>query len=94
MQRALAIAVLVLVAIVAIRLAVGAVVGFVTALLWIGVLVALVAGGVWAWSTLRSGRRRREVKDSSKPSLAMTHEDRVDAEIQRISEQLRSQGRR
>jgi cytochrome c-type biogenesis protein CcmH/NrfF len=94
MQRALAIAVLVLVAIVAIRLAVGAVVGFVTALLWIGVLVALVAGGVWAWSTLRSGRKRRDVEDSSKPALPMTHEDRVDAEIQRISEQLRSQGRR
>jgi hypothetical protein len=94
MQRALAIAVLVLVAIVAIRLAVGAVVGLITALLWIGVLVALVAGGVWAWSTLRSGRKRRDVEDSSKPALPMTHEDRVDAEIQRISEQLRSQGRR
>jgi hypothetical protein len=94
MQRVLAWFVLLLVAIVAIRLAVGAVVGFFMALLWIAVLVALVAGGVWAWSALRSGKKRRDVDDSSKPALPMTHEDRVDAEIQRISEQLRAQGRR
>jgi len=63
-RRVLAVLVLVLVAVVAIRL----VVGLVSALLWIVVVVALVAAGLWARSTLKSAKRRRGVKP--RPSSA------------------------
>lgn len=90
LRRVLAVIVLALVALVAIRL----VVGFLAAVLWLVVLVALIAGGLWAWSTLRSGRRRRDVEPSRSAELAPAHhEDRVAAEMQRIREQLREQGR-
>jgi hypothetical protein len=90
-RRVLAVLVLVLVALLAIRL----VMGFVTAVLWIVVVVALAAAGLWAWSTLRSGKRRREVKPASSAAEleAAPGEDRVAAEMRRITEQLREQGR-
>ena len=91
-RRVLAVLVLVLIAVVAIRV----VVGFVSALLWIVVVAALVAAGLWAWSTLRSAKRRRGVKppSSSGELAAAPGEDRVAAEMRRITEQLREQGRR
>jgi UPF0716 family protein affecting phage T7 exclusion len=95
LRRVLAILVLVLVAVVAIRLAVGLVVGLVTAVLWILVVAALVAGALWARSTLKSARNRRGVKSSSSPELARAPgEDPVAVEMRRITEQLREQGRR
>ena len=50
-RRVPAVLVLVLVAVVAIRLVVGLVVGFVSAVLWILVVAALVAAGLWARPT-------------------------------------------
>lgn len=86
---------LALVAVVAIRLVVGFVAGLVVAALWIVVLVALVAAGLWARSTLKGGKRRRDVEPSSTASelAAAPGEDRVAAEMRRIREQLRQQGR-
>ena len=97
LRRALAILVLVLVAIVAIRLAVGLVVGVATAVLWIVVIAALVAAALWARRTLKSTKRRRAVEQSSATATELTApsgEDRVAVEMQRITEQLREQGRR
>jgi ABC-type transport system involved in cytochrome bd biosynthesis fused ATPase/permease subunit len=97
LKRVLAILVLVLVAVVAIRLAVGFVVGLVSAVLWVVVVAALVAAGLWARSTLKSGaKRRRGVKPSSSAAelAAAPGEDPVAAEMRRITEQLREQGRR
>ena len=95
LRRVLAIAILVLVAVVAIRLAVGLVAGLITAVLWIIVVVALVAAGLWARSTLRSGKRERTVKRrSSSEAIAAPPEDPVAVEMRRITDQLREQGRR
>jgi uncharacterized membrane protein len=95
-RRVLAVLLLVLVAIVAVRLVVGLVVGFVSAVFWIVVVVALVAAGLWARSTLKSAKRRRGVKrpSSSAELTAAPGEDPVAAEMRRITEQLREQGRR
>jgi uncharacterized membrane protein len=95
-RRVLAVLVLVLVAVVAIRLVVGLVVGVVSAVLWILVVAALVVAGLWARSTLKSAKRRRGVKaPSSAAELATAPgEDPVAAEMRRITEQLREQGRR
>ena len=93
LKRVLAVLVLVIVAIIAIRLAVGLVVGFVSAILWVVVLVALVAAALWARSTLKSARRKRGVKQSSAPAVAARTEDPIEAEMRRITEQLREQGR-
>jgi len=91
LRRVLAILVLVLVAVVAIRL----VVGFVSSILWILVIAALVVAGLWARSTLKSGRRERSVKRRSSPEvIAAPPEDPVAVEMRRITEQLREQGRR
>jgi uncharacterized membrane protein len=93
-RRVLAVLVLVIVAIVAIRLAVGLVVGFISAVLWIAVLVALVAAVLWARSTLKGGKRKREVKHSSTHEVtARPAEDPIEVEMRRITEQLREQGR-
>ena len=97
LRRVLAIVVLVLVAAVAIRLAVGLVAGLVTAVLWILVVAALVAAGLWARSTLKSTKRRRGVKPPSSSAAkleAAPGEDPVAVEMRRITEQLREQGRR
>ena len=86
---------LILVAIVAIRIAVGVVVGFVSAVLWIVVIVALVAAALWARSTLKAGKRKRELNDpSSRAITPRPGEDPVEVEMRRITEQLREQGRR
>ena len=96
LRRVLAILVLVLVAVVAIRLVVGLVVGLVAAVLWILVVAALVAAALWARSTLKSAKRRRGVNaPSSATELGATpSEDPVAVEMRRISERLRQQGRR
>jgi hypothetical protein len=96
-RRALAVLVLVLVAVVAIRVVVGLVVGVVSAVLWILVVVALVAAGLWAWSTLRAVGHRRGVRERATSPTELTAapgEDAVAAEMRRITEQLREQGRR
>jgi hypothetical protein len=95
-RRVLAVLVLVLVAVVAIRLVVGLVVGLVSAVLWILVVAALVAAGLWARSTLKSAKRRRGVKPPSSAAelAAAPGEDPVAVEMRRITEQLHQQGRR
>jgi hypothetical protein len=92
-SRLLAIVVLLVVAVVAVRLAFGVIAGLVSAVLWLAVLVALVVGVLWARRTLKGGRRPREIEQPAAPTLGATHEDRVAAEMERIREQLRQQGR-
>jgi hypothetical protein len=95
LRRVLAVLVLVVVAAVAIRLVVGLVAGLVSAVLWILVIAALVTAGLWARSTLKSGKRERSVKRRSAPEvIAAPPEDPVAVEMRRIAEQLREQGRR
>ena len=94
LRRVIAILVLVIVAVVAIRLAVGLVVGAISAVLWIVVLAALVAGALWARSTLKSAKRERAVKRGGGGEVtARPDEDPVAVEMRRITEQLREQGR-
>lgn len=94
LRRVLAILVLLIVAVVAVRLAVGIVVGFVSAILWIVVVVALIVAFLWARSTLKGGRRKREVKPpGSREVTARPGEDPIEVEMRRITEQLREQGR-
>lgn len=94
-RRVLAVLVLLIVAALAIRLAVGLVVGAVMAVLWIVILVALVAAGLWARSTLKGAKRNRAVKRGPGNTVAAAPaEDPIEAEMRRINEQLREQGRR
>jgi hypothetical protein len=97
-RRLLAVLVLALVAVVAIRLVVGLVVGVISAVVWIVLVAALVAAGLWARSTLKSAKHRRGVKPPSSSSAAelaaAPGEDPVAVEMRRITEQLRAQGRR
>src|SRR4051812_19774665 len=95
-RRALAVLVLVVAAVLAIKLVIGAI----AAVLWIVVLVAAIVAGLWAMSTLKSARRRRAERpargvqrSSARPLPATPPEDRVDAELRRVKEQLREQGR-
>ena len=93
-RRVIAVLVLIVIAVIAIRLAVGLVVGAISAVLWIVVLVALVAGALWARSTLKSAKRDRAVKRGRGSEIAARPaEDPVDAEIRKLTEQLREQGR-
>ena len=91
LKRALAILVLVIVAVVAFRIVIGAI----SAILWIVALAVLVGAGLWAWGTLRSTKRKRTVKRSSSAEIAApaATEDPVAVEMRRITEQLREQGR-
>src|SRR4051812_34489130 len=57
-RRALAAAVLVVIAIVAVRL----IVGVLSAIFWLLAIVVLVVAGLWAWATLRSSGRKRAEK--------------------------------
>ena len=91
LRRLLAILVLVAVAVVALRLAIGIVVGLVSAVFWVAAVVALIVAVLWARSTLKSARR---VKRSSAPAVSAPAEDPVAVEMRRITEQLREQGRR
>jgi hypothetical protein len=94
LRRVLAVLVIMLVAVLAIRLAVGIVVGFVSAVLWIAVLVALIAAVLWARSVLKGGKRKREVdQPSTRAVAARPTEDPIEAEMRKITEQLREQGR-
>jgi hypothetical protein len=95
-SRALAIVVLVVVAVIALRLVVGFVAGLVSALLWIVTIVALVVAFLWARRTLKAPRRDRSVKrrESREVEAAPPVEDRIAEEMRRINEQLREQGRR
>jgi hypothetical protein len=88
LKRVIAILVLVVIAVVAVRLAVGLVAGLVSAVIWVVVLAALVAGGLWARSTLKAGKREQLTERPPE-----THEDKVEAEMRRITEQLHRQGR-
>jgi hypothetical protein len=70
------------------------VVGLVSAVLWIVVVAALVAGALWARSTLKSATKRRGVKSPSPELTRAPREDPIAVEMRRITEQLREQGRR
>ena len=87
MKRVLAVLVLVIVAVIAIRI----VIGFVSAVLWIVVLAALAVAALWAWSTLKSAKRDRAVKKGSpgREVAAAPAEDPVAVEMRRITEELR-----
>ncbi len=97
MRRAIAVAVLVIVAAIALKLVIGIVSGLIVAALWVIVAVALVGGFLWARRTLTSGGKKERRVESRSHSAAVTPapgEDPVDVEIRRINEQLRAQGRR
>jgi hypothetical protein len=70
LRRVLAVLVLVLIGAAALRLAVGLVVGLVSAVVWILGIVALVVAVLWARSTLNSAKRQRSVKRSSARELS------------------------
>ena len=80
---------------IALRLALGVVVGLVHAVMWIVIVVALVAAVVWANRTLKSGKKKdRSVEPSSSRAVAAAPaEDPIEAEMRKITEQLREQGR-
>jgi hypothetical protein len=95
LKRVIAVLVLLVVAALAIRLAVGFVVGAISAVLWIVVVGALAVAALWARSTLKSARRQRALKRAPAPGVpAAPAEDPVEIEMRRITEQLRDQGRR
>ena len=94
LTRVVAIVVLVVAAVIALRLVVGFVAGIISALLWIVAIVAIVAAVLWARSTLKSTKRGRDVKRSSRKEVAPAPaEDPVAAEMRKLTEQLRDQGR-
>ena len=94
-RRALAIAIVLVVAVIALRLIVGVVAGLITAALWIVVAVALVGAVLWARSILKSPKRDPRLDGPTPPELRpQPGEDPVDYEIRKITEQLRAQGRR
>src|SRR3954451_19979686 len=93
-RRALAVLVLVVVAVVALRLAVRFGAGVVSAVFWVVVVVVLIVAALWARSMLKSARCERRVKPSSAPEVSAPEEDPVAVEMRRITEQLREQGRR
>jgi len=90
-RRAIAVLVLAIVAVVAIRI----VVGVLSAVFWIVAIVVLAIAALWAVTTLKGAKRDRQVKRSSSPKAAAVAapEDRVDAQLAQIREQLRQQGR-
>jgi uncharacterized protein (DUF58 family) len=89
-KRVIAVLVLVIVAVIAIRI----VIGFVSAVLWFVVLAALIVAALWAWSTLKSAKRKRAVKRSpGREVAAAPAEDPVAVEMRRITEELRERRR-
>ena len=95
-RRLLAIVVLLIVALVAIRLVVGAVLGLVH--------VVEICGSrswprswsrtFWAWRTLSGARKPRTVKESgSRDVQAGPAVDPIEVEMRKITEELRKQGR-
>jgi uncharacterized membrane protein len=94
LSRVVAVLVLLVAAAIAIRLVVGLVAGLVTTVLWIVLLVAVVVAVLWARSTLKAAKRERGVRRASKREVAAAPaEDPVMAEMRRLNEQLREQGR-
>ena len=94
LTRVVAIVVLVVAVVIALRLVVGFVAGIISALLWIIVVVAIVAAVLWARSVLKSTKRPRAVKRSAREEVAPgPAEDPVAAEMRKLTEQLRDQGR-
>jgi hypothetical protein len=94
LTRVVAITVLVVAAVIALRLVVGFVAGIISALLWIVVVVAIVAAVLWARSMLKATKRPRKVKRASREEVAPAPaEDPVAAEMRKLTEQLRDQGR-
>ena len=94
LTRVIAIVVLVIAAVIALRLVVGVVAGLISALLWIVAIVAIVAALLWARSVLKAPRRSRKVERSSRAEVpAPPAEDPVAAEMRKITDQLREQGR-
>ena len=94
LRRILAILVIVIAAAIALRLALGVVVGLFHAVMWIVIVVALIAAVVWANRTLKSAKKDRGVKKSSSREVAAAPaEDPIEAEMRKITEQLREQGR-
>jgi hypothetical protein len=90
--RVIAIVVLVVAAVIALRLVVGFVAGLISALLWIVAIVAIVAALLWARSVLKTPRKRA-VRRSTDKAVAPPAEDPVAAEMRKITDQLREQGR-
>jgi Ca2+/Na+ antiporter len=89
-RRALAALILAVVAVLAFRIVLGAI----TAVFWIVVIVALVIAALWAVATLKSGKRERKVKPSSAAQVPPpSTDDKVAAEMARLQQQLRDQGR-
>jgi 4-hydroxybenzoate polyprenyltransferase len=95
LRKALAILVIVIVAAIALRLALGVVVGLVHAVMWIVIIVALVVAVLWANRTLKSSKRDRSVKQRApgREVAPAPAEDPIEAEMRKITEQLREQGR-
>lgn len=94
LSRVVAIVVLVIAAAIALRLVVGFVAGLISAILWIVALVVIVVALLWAYSTLKAtSRRPRKVKRSAEHQVPAPGEDPVQAEMRRIQDQLREQGR-
>ena len=91
-KRALAVVVLVIVAAIALKLVIGFLAGVLSFIFWVLVIIALVFAFLWARSTLK--RPRRVAKPAEGHSVAAPPaEDPVAAEMRRITEQLREQGR-
>jgi len=95
-KRALAIAVLVVVAVVVFRV----VLGIISAIFWIVALIVLAIAALWAVTTLRSAKKdfdaKRARKHGGSPkggSAALSEEDRLAAELAQLRSQLRDQGR-
>lgn len=95
-RRALAVLVLVIVAVLAVRI----VVGVLSAVFWIVAVVALIIAALWAVATLKGAKRERGEKRerSVKPSPAAQvpaaqEDDLVEAQMRQIQKQLREQGR-
>jgi hypothetical protein len=93
LTRVIAVVVLVVAVVIALRLIVGFVAGIISALLWIVALVAIVAALLWARSVLKRPRRSRDVERSGRKEVAAPAEDPVAAEMRKLTEQLRDQGR-
>jgi hypothetical protein len=93
MKTALAVLVLVLAAVVAVRM----VVGVLSAVFWIVAVVALIVGAIWATRTLRSagqGRRERRVKPASGAQVrAAPAETDIDAQLRRMQQELHDRKR-
>jgi uncharacterized membrane protein len=93
LTRVVAIVVIVVAAAIAIRLIIGFVAGILSALLWVVCVVAIIAALLWARSVLKRPRRSRDVERPSRQEVTAPAEDPVAAEMRKLTEQLRDQGR-